>query len=75
MLSMRLSNVRGEGVVDEGRNVAVVVVMIRAADQLGQRSGTSFEEVRDECCGLYSVTPLLKNKLIFIEMEAALLSQ
>lgn len=26
-------------------------------------------------CSLYSVTPLLKNKLIFIEMEEALLSQ
>ena len=42
---------------------------------MGQRSGTSFEEVRDECCSLYSVTPLLKNKLILIEMEEALLTQ
>lgn len=45
MLSMRLSKVRGEGVVGEGRRyvVVVVVVMVRAgrADQMWQSSGTS----------------------------------
>lgn len=38
---MRLSKVRGEGVVGEGRYVVVVVVMVRAVDQMWQRSGTS----------------------------------
>lgn len=41
MLSMRLSKVRGEGVVGEERYVVVVVVMVRTVDQMWQRSGTS----------------------------------
>lgn len=55
MLSMRLSRVRGEGVVGEGRYVVVVVVvvvvvMVRAVDQMWQRRGTRLgEEVEDEC--------------------------
>lgn len=41
MLS-RLSNVRGEGVVGEGRYVVVVVMVVRPVDQMGgAKRGTS----------------------------------
>lgn len=42
MLSMRLSKVSGEFVVGEGRYVVVVVVMVRAVDQMWPRNGTIF---------------------------------
>lgn len=42
MLSMRLSNVRGEDVVGEGRYVVVVVMVVRPVDQMGgAKRGTS----------------------------------
>lgn len=65
MLSMRLSKVRGEGVVGEGRRyvvVVVVVVMARAgtADQMWQSSGTSLLRKLEDESSVIVVCPLLK---------------